>query len=66
MNSAWGDVIDTNAFGTDEFLDFIQQIDSTPYVSINVGAARRRRQPSGWTVPPTESRGLQGRLSRHW
>jgi alpha-L-arabinofuranosidase len=38
VDSAWGDVIDTNAFGTDEFLDFIQQIGSTPYVSINVGS----------------------------
>jgi len=38
VNSAWGDVIDTNAFGTDEFMDFIQQIGSTPYVSINVGS----------------------------
>jgi alpha-N-arabinofuranosidase len=38
VNSAWGDVIDTNAFGTDEFMDFIQQIGSSPYVSINVGS----------------------------
>jgi alpha-N-arabinofuranosidase len=38
VNSAWGDVIDTNAFGTDEFMDFIQQIGSTPYVSVNVGS----------------------------
>ncbi len=38
VNSAWGDVIDTNAFGTDEFMDFIQQIGSTPYVSINIGS----------------------------
>ena len=38
VNSAWGDVIDTNVFGTDEFQDFIQQIGSTPYVSINVGS----------------------------
>lgn len=38
VNAAWGDVIDTNAFGTDEFMDFIQQIGSTPYVSINVGS----------------------------
>ena len=38
VNSAWGDVIDTNAFGTDEFMDFIEQIGSTPYVSINVGS----------------------------
>ena len=38
VNSAWGDVIDTNAFGTDEFMDFIKQIGSTPYVSVNVGS----------------------------
>jgi len=38
VNSAWGDVIDTNAFGTDEFMDFMQQIGSTPYVSVNVGS----------------------------
>jgi alpha-N-arabinofuranosidase len=38
VNSAWGDVIDTNAFGTDEFMDFIHQIGSTPYVSINLGS----------------------------
>src|ERR1022692_2737659 len=37
-NSAWGDVIDTNAFGTDEFMDFIQQIGRSPYVSINLGS----------------------------
>jgi len=38
LNSAWGDVIDTNAFGTDEFMDFIQQIGSSPYVSLNIGS----------------------------
>jgi alpha-L-arabinofuranosidase len=38
VNSAWGDVIDTNAFGTDEFMDFMAQIGSTPYVSVNLGS----------------------------
>jgi alpha-N-arabinofuranosidase len=38
VNSAWGDVVDTNAFGTDEFMDFINQIGSNAYVSINVGS----------------------------
>ncbi len=42
VNSAWGDVIDTNAFGTDEFMDFIQQIGSTPYVSINLGSGTQQ------------------------
>jgi alpha-L-arabinofuranosidase len=42
VNSAWGDVIDTSAFGTDEFMDFIQQIGSAPYVAINVGSGTTR------------------------
>jgi alpha-N-arabinofuranosidase len=38
LNSAWGNVVDTNSFGTDEFMDFIQQIGSHAYVSVNVGS----------------------------
>ena len=38
LNSAWGGVIDTNSFGTDEYMDFIQQIGSQAYVSVNVGS----------------------------
>ncbi|MGA2570231.1 MAG: alpha-L-arabinofuranosidase C-terminal domain-containing protein [Terracidiphilus sp.] len=38
LNSAWGGVVDNNSFGTDEFMDFIQQIDSKAYVSVNVGS----------------------------
>jgi alpha-N-arabinofuranosidase len=38
LNSAWGNVVDTNAFGTDEFMDFIQQIGSHAYISANVGS----------------------------
>ncbi len=42
LNSTWGGVVDTNAFGTDEFMDFIQQIGSHPYVSVNVGSGTPR------------------------
>jgi alpha-L-arabinofuranosidase len=38
LNTAWGDVVDNNSFGTDEFMDFIQQIGSQSYVSVNVGS----------------------------
>jgi len=38
LNSTWGGVIDTNSFGTDEFMDFLQQIGSQAYVSVNVGS----------------------------
>ena len=38
VNSTWGGVVDTNSFGTDEFMDFIHQIGSEAYVSVNVGS----------------------------
>jgi alpha-N-arabinofuranosidase len=38
INNSWGGVIDTNSFGTDEFMDFIHQIGSDAYVSVNVGS----------------------------
>ena len=38
VNSNWGGVVEPNTFGTDEFMDFIQQIGSEAYVSLNVGS----------------------------
>jgi len=38
INSNWGGVIDPNSFGTHEFMDFIDQIGSEAYVSVNVGS----------------------------
>jgi alpha-N-arabinofuranosidase len=38
LNTAWGNVVDANSFGTDEFIDFIQQIGGQAYVSANVGS----------------------------
>jgi alpha-N-arabinofuranosidase len=38
LNPNWGDVIEPNTFGTHEFLDFIEQIGSEAYLSINVGS----------------------------
>ncbi len=38
VNTSWGGVIDSNAFGTDEYMDFIDQIGSDAYVSVNVGS----------------------------
>ena len=47
LNAAWGGVVDSNAFGTDEFMDFIQQIGSHAYVSVNV-ASGTPREASEW------------------
>jgi len=38
VNANWGGAIEPNTFGTDEFMDFVGQIDSEAYVSINVGS----------------------------
>ncbi len=38
LNPNWGGVIDPNTFGTHEFMDFIDQIDSEAYVSVNIGS----------------------------
>ena len=42
INAAWGDVVDTNSFGTHEFMDFMEQIGSQAYVSVNVGSGTPR------------------------
>jgi len=38
LNPNWGGVIEPNTFGTHEFMDFIEQIGSEAYVSVNVGS----------------------------
>ncbi len=38
INNSWGGVVDSNSFGTDEFMDFLNQIGSQAYVSVNVGS----------------------------
>ncbi len=37
VNASWGGV-ESNSFGTDEYMDFINQIGSDAYVSVNVGS----------------------------
>ena len=38
LNPNWGGVIEPNTFGTHEFMDFIDQIGSEAFLSINVGS----------------------------
>jgi alpha-N-arabinofuranosidase len=38
LNPNWGGVIEPNSFGTHEFMDFIDQIGSRAYLSVNVGS----------------------------
>ena len=38
-NNWWGGAPESNAFGTHEFMDFVEQIGAEAYVSINVGSS---------------------------
>jgi alpha-L-arabinofuranosidase len=38
LNPNWGGVIEPNTFGTEEFMDFVNQIGAEAYVSVNVGS----------------------------
>lgn len=38
LNPNWGGVIEPNTFGTHEYLDFLTQIGSEAYLSVNVGS----------------------------
>jgi len=38
INSNWGGAVEPNTFGTDEFMDFVDQIGSEAYVSVNLGS----------------------------
>jgi len=42
LNPNWGGVIEPNTFGTHEFMDFIEQIGSKAYLSINVGSGTQQ------------------------
>ncbi|MGY5765296.1 alpha-N-arabinofuranosidase [Brachybacterium sp. DNPG3] len=38
VNSHWGDVVEDNSFGTHEFMDLVELLDTVPYVNGNVGS----------------------------
>ena len=42
LNPNWGGVIEPNTFGTHEFMDFLEQIGTEAYVSIDVGSGTPR------------------------
>ena len=42
LNPSWGGVVEPNSFGTHEFMDFIDQIGSEAYLSINLGSGTVR------------------------
>jgi len=68
LNPNWGGVIEPNTFGTHELMDFVEQIGSQAYLSINVGSGTPQ-EAAEWleyltTAQPTtlaEERAANGR-----
>jgi len=42
LNPNWGGVVEPNTFGTNEFMDFLDQIGAQAYLSVNVGSGTPR------------------------
>ena len=68
VNANWGGAIETNSFGTDEFMDFIGQIGSEAYVSVNVGSGTPQ-EAAEWlaymTAPTSTSAGQERAANGH-
>ena len=70
LNPNWGGVIETNTFGTHEFMDFLDQIGAQAYLSVNVGSGTPQ-EASEWleyltTAQPTtlaKERAANGHLA---
>jgi alpha-L-arabinofuranosidase len=68
LNPNWGGVTEPNTFGTHEFLDFIDQIGSEAYLSINVGSGTPQ-EAAEWleylTAPITTTLGKERAANGH-
>jgi len=70
LNPNWGGVIEPNTFGTHEYMDFLEQIGSEAFISVNVGSGTPE-EAADWfeyltTDQPTElgkERAANGRSS---
>jgi alpha-N-arabinofuranosidase len=70
LNPNWGGVTESNEFGTHEFMDFLDQIGSRAYLSINVGSGTQA-EAADWleymtTAEPTalaQERAANGRAA---
>ena len=68
VNANWGGALEPNSFGTDEFMDFIHQIGSQAYISLNVGSGTPA-EAAAWmaymTADPATSAGQERAANGH-
>jgi len=63
VNTNWGGSIESNAFGTDEFMDFVSQIGSEAFISVNVGSGTPR-EAAEWLEYMTAAPGTSAGQAR--
>jgi alpha-N-arabinofuranosidase len=68
VNTNWGDAGEPNSFGTDEFMDFADQVGAEAYVSVNVGSGTVQ-EAADWlaymTADPTTTAGKERAANGH-
>ncbi len=68
LNPNWGGVTEPNTFGTNEFMDFIDQIGAEAYVSVNVGSGTPQ-EAAEWleylTAPQSTTLGKERAANGH-
>jgi len=70
VNTAWGDEVETNEFGSHEFLDFAEQVGAQPFISVNL-ASGSPAEAQAWmqyltgpaTSGPGQERARNGRAA---
>lgn len=48
VNTVWGNVVEDNSFGTDEYLELVRQIGAEPFIVGNVGTGSPRELSEWW------------------
>jgi len=68
VNSAWGDEVETNEFGTHEFMDLAEQVGAQPFISVNL-ASGSPAEAQAWmqylTGPPGSGPGQERARNGH-
>jgi alpha-N-arabinofuranosidase len=68
VNGSWGNALEKNDFGTDEFFDFVQQIESDAYISVNMGSGSVK-EAADWmaymTADPGTTAGAERAANGH-
>jgi alpha-N-arabinofuranosidase len=68
VNGSWGNALEKNDFGTDEFFDFLGQIGSEAYLSINMGSGSVK-EAADWmaymTADPGTTAGAERAANGH-